>query len=209
MPDHWWIVKSTKSQAVWLSPCSRKDIRPCSGHYNVYRCTRQLSSASLVLASYPGSRWAGKRRAWYTLRMRLISSSYGDSGVFSDSDEIKFSRVIKRGRGHLDMHAAYQFVVVELLQECLYGIFRCLAILPSFLIHVALCLRQFHRRPWNQLTQKWSEWSKSKSSDWRKRGHYEKYRVAFHNLVTQQFLLFSSSAELWPVKTYCTELYQF
>ena len=27
--------------------------------------------------------------------------------------------MIKRGRGHCDLHVAYQFVVVELLQECL------------------------------------------------------------------------------------------
>jgi len=47
---------------------------------------------------------------------------------------MKFSHAIKRGRGHRDLHAAHQFVVVELLQECLcYAVLMRLVILPSFL----------------------------------------------------------------------------
>ena len=46
---------------------------------------KNFEYCSWYIASYPGSQWVGKERAWYTLRMHLISPKYGNSGVFSDS----------------------------------------------------------------------------------------------------------------------------
>ena len=81
------------------------------------------------------------------------------------------------GRGYRDLHAAQsQFVVVELLQECLcYGILRRLAILPSFMIHVALSTTG----PSSSIESANAEVKRvietEESSDRRKRGHCEKF----------------------------------
>ena len=78
--------------------------------------------------------------------------------------EMKFSRGIKRGRGHRDLHTAHQFVFHELLLLLRY--FKASTTVPSSFIESA-----------NAEVKRVIEIEES--SDRRKRGHYEKFSPDF------------------------------
>ena len=116
--DYWYFMQQLVNYVIKLPNCNHRlifqlDCFCCFVFWlsPVSQCSTNDFNCTCIAGNIHGVQFD-----WQTMKIK--------------TREIKFSHAIKRGCGHRDLHAAtsHQFVVVELLQECLcYAILRCLA----------------------------------------------------------------------------------